>query len=155
MRSIANIAPSNPPRQVSSASIAVSRALELVPVVAWLKLVRADRTGLNLLATIGRFERRFLGSAQMGRPAIACRPPARACRLRFRRARDRSKGEVRTKTIRLTMQKTTQRHRTVFRDGPLLAEGLSSRAQIQRGNRNEISARMINCGVQVGRLRAS
>jgi succinate dehydrogenase / fumarate reductase, flavoprotein subunit len=50
-----------------------------------------------------------------------------------------SKGGTERGTIRLAMQRTMQRHCAVFRDGPLLEEGLSKLAEIIENMRTDLS----------------
>jgi succinate dehydrogenase / fumarate reductase, flavoprotein subunit len=89
----------------------------------------ANRLGSNSLLDIIVFGRAAaLRVEQSLRPGeshvdlpndITDRAIARLDRIRW------SKGEVGAGTIRLAMQRTMQRHCAVFRDGPLLDEGLS------------------------------
>jgi len=89
----------------------------------------ANRLGSNSLLDIIVFGRAAaLRVEQSLRPGeshvdlpndITDRAIARLDRIRW------SKGEVGVGTIRLAMQRTMQRHCAVFRDGPLLDEGLS------------------------------
>jgi succinate dehydrogenase / fumarate reductase, flavoprotein subunit len=88
----------------------------------------ANRLGSNSLLDIIVF-----GRAAAFRVAETLRPGERHPTLR-EEATDRaiarmdrirwSKGRIKPATIRLTMQQTMQRHCAVFRDGPLLEEGL-------------------------------
>ena len=64
--------------------------------------------------------------------AVTDRAIARLDRIRW------SKGRTGTGTIRLAMQRTMQRHCAVFRDGPLLEEGLSTLAGVIATMRDDL-----------------
>jgi succinate dehydrogenase / fumarate reductase flavoprotein subunit len=89
----------------------------------------ANRLGSNSLLDIIVFgraaARRALDTVRPGENHVALaeeatdRAIARLDRIRW------SKGEIEAGTIRLAMQRTMQRHCAVFRDGPLLDQGMS------------------------------
>jgi succinate dehydrogenase / fumarate reductase, flavoprotein subunit len=109
---------------------AVVPGLMAIGEAACVSVHGANRLGSNSLLDIIVF-----GRAAAFRVAETLRPGERHAALRqetSNRALDRldrirwSKGRTGSGTIRLTMQRTMQRHCAVFRDGPLLEEGLHS-----------------------------
>jgi succinate dehydrogenase / fumarate reductase, flavoprotein subunit len=107
---------------------AVVTGLMAIGEAACVSVHGANRLGSNSLLDIIVF-----GRAAAFRVAETLRPGERHPTLR-EEATDRaiarmdrirwSKGRIKPATIRLTMQQTMQRHCAVFRDGPLLEEGL-------------------------------
>jgi succinate dehydrogenase / fumarate reductase flavoprotein subunit len=109
---------------------AVVPGLMAIGEAACVSVHGANRLGSNSLLDIIVF-----GRAAAFRVAETLRPGERHTTLR-EEATDRaiarmdrirwSKGGIKPATIRLTMQRTMQRHCAVFRDGPLLEEGLGT-----------------------------
>ncbi|HEV8029532.1 MAG TPA: succinate dehydrogenase flavoprotein subunit [Stellaceae bacterium] len=94
----------------------------------------ANRLGSNSLLDIVVFGRAAARRVvETVRPGESHAPAPKEATERAVARLDRtrwSKGGTETGTIRLAMQRTMQRHCAVFRDGPLLEEGLSKLAEI-------------------------
>jgi succinate dehydrogenase / fumarate reductase, flavoprotein subunit len=108
---------------------AVVRGLMAIGEAACVSVHGANRLGSNSLLDIIVFGRaaahRVLDTVRTGESHVALaneatdRAIARLDRIRW------SKGETGAEAIRLAMQRTMQRHCAVFRDGPLLDQGMS------------------------------
>jgi succinate dehydrogenase / fumarate reductase flavoprotein subunit len=114
-------------RPVNGDPDAVVHGLMAVGEAACASVHGANRLGANSLTDLVVFGRAAAHrAAELVQPGAPHKPlPAGACE----RALDRldkvrhANGDLRTGEIRLAMQRTMQRHASVFRDGPLLEQG--------------------------------